>query len=459
VWHFQGLPNEAVHPPFDHWQPMTAVVLLLPMKLFGSTDRVVYVTMACVSGASIVALASLLGWAAPLKSRALALGGTAAFGLSPYLLPGRLDSETMPVVHLLLLVSLLLIARGHGALAMIPAWCLPLTRLDAGLWAPLLTLAALARPVVEERRASARHEHSTIACAAVACAFLVGAVWRASHGTFVPPAGTRAAMLTGYTDLFAYVDGLPALSPFHFQTRWTVEAFADAGKRGIDAWFDQPLLSLQPIWIAAALVLGATSPSPIARVATTIVASLAFVAPWSSFQMYAPWRVPIVGVAALVLAALMGLDHVFDLLRGAWTRLPALLARAALAGALVWGQWAGSTMPLPSAFAEEEAFRAIAPALADQVVLTPQPFLGVSAQSAPVVMLPWNGEVAVSNVIKRFGITRWVLGIGGCSGETAKLCEEVLRGRHELVGGVRLRPLPSVSDAPGVRIFAVSTRR
>ncbi len=462
VWHFQGLPNEAVHAPFDHWQPMTALALMVPMKLFGTSDRVVYVTMACLSGASIVALAALLGWAAPLKSRALALAGTGAFGLSPFLLQYRLDSETMPVVHLLLLVSLLLIARGHGALAMVPAWCLPLTRLDAGLWAPILTLAALARPSAIDDRPGARrgrHERATVALAAIGCALMVGAVWRASHGSFLPPAGTRAAMLGGYDDLYAYADGLPTISPFHFESRWTVAAFLDAGKHGLAAWFDQPLLGLQPLWIAAALFLGVASPSPIARGATAIVASLCFVAPWSSFHMYAPWRVSMVGVVALVLAAILGLDHVLDAARGTWTRPASLLARATLAVALVWGQWAGSTTPMHTAIAEEDAFRAVAPALAGHIVLTPHPFAGVAAQSAPVVMLPWNGEAAVSKVIKRFGITRLVLGIGGCSGETAALCTQVLAGKSELLGGISVRALPPLPGAPRVRVFALSSPR
>lgn len=459
VWHFQGLPNEAVHAPFDHWQPMTALVLMVPMKLFGTSDRVVYVTMACVSGASILALASLLSWAAPLKSRALALAGTGAFGLSPFLLQYRLDSETMPVVHLLLLVSLVLVARGHGALAMIPAWCLPLTRLDAGLWAPILTMAAWLRPSVRETPSASRHERTTVAVAAFGCALFVGAIWRASHGTFVPPAGTRAAMLGGYNDLYSYADGLPSISPFHLQSRWTVAAFLEAGKNGLVAWFEQPLLALQPLWIAAALFLGALSPSPIARVATAIVASLCFLVPWSSFHMYAPWRVSMVGVVALVVAAVCGLDRLFDAARGAWSRPAAFLARGTLAVALVWGQWAGSTTPLHSAIAEENAFRAIAPTLAGQIVLTPHPFAAVAAQAAPVVMLPWNGEAAVANVITRFGITRWVLGIGGCSGETATLCTQVLAGKRELVGGISLRALPNTKDAPHVRVFALSHPR
>lgn len=66
---------------------------------------------------------------------------------------------------------------------------------------------------------------------------------------------------------------------------------------------------------------------------------------------------------------------------------------------------------------------------------------------------------AVANVIKRFGITRWVLRIGGCLGETAMLCTQVLAGERELVGGISLRALPNTEDAPRVRVFALTQSR
>jgi hypothetical protein len=469
VWHFQSLPNDAVHAPFDHWQPMTSLVLLPSLKLFGTSDRVVYVTMAAISGASIVALAHLISWAHPLRSRALVLAGVAAFALSPFLVQYRLDTETTPVVHLLLLVSLVAIARGRGAWAMIPAWCLPLTRLDVGLWAPLLTVAALvhpsradsargARPDEHEDRASRlRRERVTVLAAALACAVGVATVWRASYDTFLPPAGLRAARLPDYGSLYAYVDGLPLLSPAHLDNRWTVAAFSNAAKQGLGAWLDHPLLGIQPVWLAAALFLGALPRSIVARFATAVVASVAFVVPWSSFHMYASWRVALVSLVALVLGALFGLDHTLDAPRGTWLRPAALHARALLATALVWGQWSGAHPPLPARSADEDAFQRLAPALAGHVVLTANPFAAVAAQSAPVVMLPWNGDTAVSGVIRRFAITRWVIGIGGCGGATAAVCREVLAGRRELPMGVRLGAVEGAAGAGGgVRVFAVS---
>src|SRR4030095_13801061 len=55
VWHFLHPPDRIVHAPFDYWAPMTSLLLVPSLALFGATPQTANTTMSIVSAASLLA--------------------------------------------------------------------------------------------------------------------------------------------------------------------------------------------------------------------------------------------------------------------------------------------------------------------------------------------------------------------------------------------------------------------
>src|SRR5262245_10731144 len=66
VWHFLNPPDTIEHTPFDYWGPMTPLLLLPSLSLFGAEPATAFLTMAVLSAATLLAFWYLVCIALPL---------------------------------------------------------------------------------------------------------------------------------------------------------------------------------------------------------------------------------------------------------------------------------------------------------------------------------------------------------------------------------------------------------
>ncbi|MBX7192756.1 MAG: hypothetical protein K1X94_11890 [Sandaracinaceae bacterium] len=198
LWQHLAEPASAraiVHTVGDYWQPLPALLVVVPMYVFGPSHAVANVAIALFSLVGAVALWSLVTRQRLIRSRAVQLAVVVAYGGTISLERFRIDVETQSVLSTLLVLSLLSLAQRRWSLAILLAALFPLTRTDATFATATVWLcAALGARTDEAARAR------EVLVAAVLC--LVG--WNlVRFGAPFPPAAGRAPFLATYADLYA----------------------------------------------------------------------------------------------------------------------------------------------------------------------------------------------------------------------------------------------------------------
>lgn len=144
VWHFLAKPRQVLHHPFDYWSGLASLSLLPFLRLFGVTHGVAGAVMGLISGLSVIAFAYLVGVAAPLRSRVVQIVSLLLYAFSPALMRFRFDVETIPFVHLWMILSLIALARRRPEWAVLFAFVMFWSRPEDVVLAIVLSAVALA---------------------------------------------------------------------------------------------------------------------------------------------------------------------------------------------------------------------------------------------------------------------------------------------------------------------------
>jgi hypothetical protein len=109
VWQFLDRPGSVIHRPFTYWQGLVSLVLV-PVLLVFHGPHAPFVFMALVSGCTLLLLWYLVTAAAPLAHPVAQAATLFTFGLSPAMAAFRVDTDTVPLMHLWLAASLVALA-------------------------------------------------------------------------------------------------------------------------------------------------------------------------------------------------------------------------------------------------------------------------------------------------------------------------------------------------------------
>ena len=443
VWQFLNQAPSVFHRPFDYWHGFVSLFMVPIFALFGSSYRVAGTTMGLVSGSSLVLFAYLIAVAAPLRNAALQILALLLFAFSPALLPYRFDVETIPFVHLWLLVALIALAERRMVLASCSACLLFLFRADAATLSALLCLCAayLAfQPGARER------DWLRVVLTISAFALLyVGYHWLV-FGTPGPPGALLAARLMDGTGPYCWSDA-PAV--WTLSQRFAAQFIADRVHVALDTLQVVSFFPNYPIWLGCTLLAAAPTSSPrrgldwVARLvffggaAGTALASPAVFATWRSLHTLLP---------VFVLAGAYGAEALFD---GMWRFLRARRARAGWArfsagvSLLAFVMALLSPLRLAAAQSEEPAFTkeltAMDATFAGQTVMTARSWWVLAYTHTSAVALPFNGEEAMGIVLRRYH-PKWLLIVNG---ETVlgsnDAVNELLAGRRDQIAGVHMQ--------------------
>ena len=154
VWHFLHPPDSVLHAPFDYWGPMTSLLLVLPMRIFGAQPETAFLTMSAIAAGSLIAFWYLICVALPLRYGAAQLLALLVFALSPAMSVYRFQPESIAVAQLFMLLALVAFCRGWLLLTVLLGFCLVLTRGDGLVLFGVILLVTVVRVAsAPERRA------------------------------------------------------------------------------------------------------------------------------------------------------------------------------------------------------------------------------------------------------------------------------------------------------------------
>ena len=145
VWHFLNPPDTIVHVPFDYWGPMTSLLLLPSLALFGAAPTTAFLTMAVFSAATLLAFWYFVCIALPLRYYTTQLLALLLFAFSPALDRFRFQPESTVIAQLFLLVALVAFCQRRLAVAVLGGFGILLTRADGAVLFTLIGAAALAQ--------------------------------------------------------------------------------------------------------------------------------------------------------------------------------------------------------------------------------------------------------------------------------------------------------------------------
>ncbi|MET0593167.1 MAG: hypothetical protein ABW133_10730, partial [Polyangiaceae bacterium] len=250
VWQFLDQPTSVFHRPFTYWQGLPALALVPVLALFRG-PHAPFVFMAIVSGSALLLLWYLVTIAAPLAhplARAVTLF---TFGLSPAMTSYRVDTDTVPWMHLWIVASLVALATSRWKTAACIGFLMLWTRGDGVvlcafvwgtcLWAIWRTGGSPIRTIVP----------LLLTCAGLAVIH-VALCWLL-HGRVPSKATWQAPRLTNYWDLYAF-DQSPKL--ISWVQRCRLKHVGAAFWTAMSNLRSTPFAPAQDVWFALILLVG-----------------------------------------------------------------------------------------------------------------------------------------------------------------------------------------------------------
>lgn len=444
VWQFLAGAKTVVHPAFDYWQPLTSLVLLPSMTVFGASHRVALVTMGVISVASLFLFWWLVSMVLRLRSPTAQFAALIAFAFGPAMMTFRFDTESAPVAHLVMLGALVALAKRRPVVTVALASLLVVTRTDLVWVAGILALGSL--HCAFSLRSSDRFGPPLRVVGtlfAMAAGYLLVSWCR--FGSAIPPGIAAAGTLNTYLGLYEY--------PYISQTQSTWQLW---GQRDVDVHAvlalrtlaEAKLASPASLWLM--LVLGCGLVGQFHRMRTVswgIVFVGSFLMALTGATVFAPQRSLHSLAPAFALAGAFALNSIAGSVVGGegvlrWLRrlVVAAVGACVLAYTLPYPQRTNPMAPM------EEGLRQIDTVLAGAPVAARRPWYVIANTSSPAISIPSNGEAAVAQALTDYRIRWLLLTRESCRGASQGFCNEILSGRRRTIGSLRLQPTARHGD-------------
>ncbi len=443
VWQFLNHAPSVFHRPFDYWHGFASLCLVPIFMLFGDSYRVAGTTMGVVSAATLGLFTYLIVFAAPLRNAALQVLALLLFAFSPALLAYRFDVETIPFVHVWLLLSLIALARRRLVLATASACLLFLSRADAAMISVLLCLSAAY--LTFEPTARAR-DLVRVSFTISVFALLYLGYHLLVFGTPGPPGALMAARLVDGNAPYCWVDA-PQL--WTFAERTAPQFVADRVQVALTTLQQVAFFPNYPLWLGCALLATAPAASPrrgLDRVARLVLFGGAAGIALASPAVFAWWRSLHPLLPAFVLVGAYGAETLFDDLwcflrerrvRRGWLRLSLGVSLLAFVVSLLSPLHIAAPRGEGPAFAKELA--ELDTTFAGETVMSARSWWVLAYTKAPSVGLPFNGEQGIGAVLRRYH-PKWVLIVNGENLlGSSEVVKALLEGRQDHIDGVPLR--------------------
>ncbi|HEX3902513.1 MAG TPA: hypothetical protein VH853_06665 [Polyangia bacterium] len=441
VWHFLVKPPQVLHRPFDYWSGLTSISLLPFFWLFGASHRTAGAAMGIVSGLSVVAFAHLVGTAAPLRSRVVQVVALLLYAFSPALMRFRFDVETIPFVHLWMILSLIALVRRRPEQAVIFAFLMFWSRPEDVVLAAIISALAVAFAFRQAPPRSRRTLLTGALCGAVYLLYNLAVL-----GTPLPAGAAVGRRLTDYMALYRWTEAPPAT--WTLEEHWLPDYFASRLHVALSNLQEVTFFLNYPVWIALAAIRGCCWPrgrSNVEGVSWLLLFAGAVTISWVNPTMFAWQRTLQALLPVFVLAGAYGAEALFEALDRvpasrfprafpAWVirPLPALLLALVMIHPLEMSLAPGAPLSFSADIAALDA------TLDGRTVLSPRPWSVIAETRSPAVFVPENGEAAMEAVIRRYDV-RWLLLIGDeCLGASQAICRELVSGARRKVGGATL---------------------
>lgn len=459
VWHFLRLPEQVIHEPFDYWGPMTSLLLVPPMLVFGAQPETAFLTIAVVSAASLIAFWYLVCVALPLRYWASQLLALLLFAFSPAMIEYRFQPESIAIAQLFTLVSLVAFCRRRFVLAALFGFCIGLARGDGFVLFGLILLAILVEAARSPERGG-RLAWAPLVAAGVCVATYIG--WSlTSFGTMTPPGPRNVPQLRTYWAVFNFgPDEVRPHRPWTYRFTWDYLT-----SRIQIAWFCLRRIPFAPwpYWMLALvpplLLLRRR------RLAEVLIWCLFVVglviAAWLSGPGFYLGRAPYTFVPLAILAGALGADALLAYLdawvkRGHRVRIRAVSAGAAVFGACCVIVGGLPLLDIPAAAAKPSYRRLVTldQVLAGQTVASNVPWYMIAYTESPTVSIPFNGEKAIEAVLDRYD-AHWLVVFGPpdwVRGKSRAVLERILAGEKTSIGRFHLR---RVKTTYGPAVFRV----
>ena len=443
VWHFLVKPPHLLHRPFDYWSGLASISLLPFFWLFGTTHRVAGAAMGLVSGLSVIAFAYLIGVAAPLRSRVVQVVSLLLFAFSPALMRFRFDVETIPFVHLWMILSLIALARRCPEWAVVFAFVMFWSRSEDVVLAALISAVALI--VAAGESAPRRRIGQTLLSGAIC-----GGVYVLYHlwmfGTPLPAGTAVGSGLTDYMALYRWTDVPPAT--WTLKERLLPEYLAGRARVALSNLQELTYFVNYPVWLALLLVRGWCWPrdrSNVEGISWLLLLGGALAISLANPTMFAWQRSLHALLPVFVLAGAYGAEAIFEALAHvprfrfppaapAWLvrHLPAFLLAVVMIRPLKMSLEPGAPLAFGADMATLDA------TLSGGITMSPRPWSVIAETRSPSIYVPENGEAAIDGALRRYQV-RWLLLVGDeCLGESQAICRGLMSGTRDKIGGATL---------------------
>ena len=378
-----------------------------------------------------------------MRNRGVQIVALLLYAFSPALMRFRFDVETIPFVHLWMILSLIALARRRPEWAVIFAFLMFWSRSEDVILAALVSAAAL--NVAGGETAPGRHLRRTL-LTGITC----GGVYILYHllvfGSPLPAGTTMGGGLTDYMALYRWTDAPPAT--WTFKERLLPEYLAGRIRVAASNLQEVTFFVNYPFWLGLVLVRGWCWPrgrGNVEGISWLLLIGGSLAISLANPTMFAWQRSLHALLPVFVLAGAYGAEAAFRALAGApphrfpraapaWLvrHLPVLLFAVVMIRPLEMALHPGT----PLAFSADMA--ALDPTLAGGITMSPRPWSVIAETGSPSVYLPENGEAAIESVLRRYRV-RWLLLVGDeCLGESQAVCRDLMSGVRAKVGSTTL---------------------
>lgn len=445
VWHFLTKPPTLLHPPFDYWQPLTSFVLIPPMRVFGPSYRVAVTTMIVLMGVGLVLLWHLVVVLRLVRTPLVQATVLLLFAFSPALRSFGFDTESIPVLIVLFVAAVWALWARRSSLVLVLGGLMILTRSDAVFAAGALWVAALLEALRGGAGARLRLRRLGVVFVAVVTAYV--AFNLTIHESPLPPGGRVAVRLGHYTELYLFdrtSAPLSRLLPQRLELPYIGERLKAAWTNLLDIDF-VPARAFWwgPIFVAGLLIRDAQRRVRVVVWAISFGGSAAV--SWWAPGVFASWRTLYVMLPLVLIAGALAVEALLSR-AGSWVgrsragrRGPAVLSVLLL---LLLGvplkELHVRQLRQPATPLEHEALVAFKSTLKGAPVATTRPWLTIASTDSPAVSLPQDGAGAIETVLRRYQVGYVILGGEACGGASKVVCENLLSGATNELGGIEL---------------------
>ncbi|MGH7787852.1 MAG: hypothetical protein ACRERC_13340 [Candidatus Binatia bacterium] len=466
VWHFIHPPVGIVHAPFDYWGCLTSLLLVPPLVVFGATPETAIVTMSVIAAVSLLAFWYLVCFALPLRHRASQLLAVMLLAFSPAMDVYRFQPESVAIVQLFLLLSLIAFCRRASILAILSAFCILLARGDGLVLFALISLAVVLREAMgsDKTRRPGRVILVVLACIGtyVLWSFI-------SFGTLLPPGPQAVPLLPRFEDVYDFGASTGTSWPQNVLRWFNLDYVFHRMIFAAFVFAVMPFTPAAPWWPSLAL-LGVFGLFRHRSATPWLIWVLCFggysLVVWVAGPGFAPFRAPHVFAPLVVLAGAIGLDAVLALLTAVVERGNHRRVRAVVVGAIVWALCAVPLSRLsvvheyparPNLPYQHDLTR-LDEVLGGEPAASNVPWYMIAYTQSPTVSIPYNGEAAIEAVLERYHV-RWLVIAGNPprwhSGTSLGVLRDVLAGKELHLGRFQLEHVPIGVPAERLNVYRV----